>query len=155
MSLSQVLSPVDVIQRKKKRGQALVLQGTQMVNSHGVERYSMPDAATGKYVGGYVRYLVLHPKYINGIPIKTGSSFRISERGGGKDLQNQSLAKNGKLATHLAFDEHSLLREDIDTLLLIPALTQFQLPMGREFFNLGNAGRNYLYPFVVRTQNIG
>ena len=148
-SLSQVSPSVVVPPQKKTRGQDLGLQSTQMFNTHGVERYSILDEATGKFPVGFERYLIVHPKYINGVPPKDGSSFRASSRGGGKDLQNQMLAKNGKLATHLAFDGLSLIRQDIDKLLIIPALTRYQLPIGKEFFNLGDPGRNYRYPRVV------
>ena len=148
-SLSQVFSPVVVLPQTKKRGQDLGLPITQVVDSNGVERYSMPHKVTGKFAEGFERYLILQSKYINGVPPKDGSSFRASSRGGGKDLQNQMLAKNGKLATHLAFDGLSLIRQDIDKLLIIPALTRYQLPIGKEFFNLGDPGRNYRYPRVV------
>jgi len=120
-----------------------------MVDSHGAERYSMPDEATGEFAEGFVRYLILHAKYINGVPRPDGSSFRASSRGGGKDLQNQMLAKNGMLAAHYAYDDLSLLRKDIELMLIIPALTQYKLPLGREFYNLGTPGKNFLYPYVV------
>jgi len=121
-SLSQIFSPVVV--PPKKRGQDLGLPCTQLVNSQGEERYSMPNKTTGEFPVGFERYLILQPKYINGVPEKTGSSFRASSRGGGKDLQNQMLAKNGMLAAHYAYDDLSLLRKDIELMLIIPALTQ-------------------------------
>jgi len=158
-SLSQAFSPVVGLAQTKRRGQDLGLQSTQMVDSHGVERYSTPDEATGEFPEGFVRYLILQPKYINGVPSKyiDGSSFRSSLRGGGKDLENQMLAKNGSLATHQAYDDLSLLRKDIDDLqqLIIPALTQYKLPPGREFFNLGTSGRNFIYPHVVMDMLLG
>ena len=154
-SLSQVFSPVVVLPQTKKRGQDLGLPITQVVDSNGVERYSMPHKVTGKFAEGFERYLILQSKYINGVPPKDGSSFRSSNRGGGKDLQNQMLAKNGQLATHMAFDDVSLLRTDIDDLMIIPALTQYKLPTGREFFSLGTAGRNFLYPHVVMDTLLG
>jgi len=150
-SLNQAFSPVVGLAQTKRRGQDLGLQSTQMVDSHGVERYSTPDEATGEFPEGFVRYLRLQPKYINGVPPKyvDGSSFRSSLRGGGKDLENQMLAKNGSLATHKAYDDLSLLRKDIELMLIIPALTQYKLPLGREFYNLGTPGKNFLYPYVV------
>jgi len=152
-SLSQIFSPVVV--PPKTRGQDLGLPCTQLVNSQGEERYSMPDKTTGAFPEGFVRYLILQPKYINGVPAKYGSSFRASSRGGGKDLENQMHAKNGSLATHKAFDDLSLLRKDIDDDLILPALTGYKLPQGREFYNLGTPGRNFLYPYVVRDTLLG
>jgi hypothetical protein len=153
-SLSQIFSPVVV--PPKKRGQDLGLPCTQLVNSQGEERYSMPDkTTTGEFPEGFVRYLILQPKYINGVPAKDGSSFRASSRGGGKDLENQMHAKNGSLATHKAFDDLSLLRKDIDSYLIIPALKQYKLPLGREFYNLGTPGKNFRYPYVVMDTLLG
>jgi len=154
-SLSQIFSSVVVLPQTKKRGQDLAFSSTQLVNSQGEERYSMPDKTTGKFPEGFVRYLILQPKYVNGVPPKDGSSFRASSRGGGKDLENQMLAKKGSLATHKAFDDLSLLREDIDNHLIIPALTQYKLPLGREFYNLGTSGKNFLYPHVVMDTLLG
>lgn len=154
-SLSQIFSSVVVLPQTKKRGQDLAFSSTQLVNSQGEERYSMPDKTTGKFPEGFVRYLILQPKYINGVPPKDGSSFRASSRGGGRDLENQRLAKIGSLATHEAFDDLSLLREDIDNHLIIPALTQYKLPLGREFYNLGTSGKNFRYPHVVMDTLLG